>query len=322
VSLLAHDAIIYIAGHKGMAGSAIWRRLQALGYRNIVGYSSKEVDLRNRDAAFDALKSSQPNVLVLAAARVGGIAANMGDPIAFLNDNLLIQTNVFEAADDAGVDRLLFIGSSCVYPRTARQPLLESSLLLGPPEASNLSYAVAKIAGLIAVEAYRYQMERRWISCMPTNLYGPYDNFDLETSHVLPGIMRRLHDAKVSGAESIALWGSGNPRREFMHVDDFARASVLLLEVYDSPGHVNVGVGHDVQVSTLAQMCAEVVNFQGRINWDSSKPDGMPRKLLNVDRLSSLGFTAAVPLERGLKDTYSWYLANVACGEGMTENVP
>ena len=312
MSLIAPDSRVYVAGHRGMVGSAIWRDLSARGYDDLVGHPSSEVDLRDRDAAMDAIGSAKPDALVLAAAKVGGILANSTYPVEFLTDNVRIQTNVLEAAHAAGVERVLFLGSSCIYPKLAAQPIPESALLTGELESTNIGYAIAKISGIIAVQSYRSEYDRHWISGMPTNLYGPNDNFDLETSHVLPALIRRFHEAKESGADVVTLWGSGSPRREFLHVDDLAAACHLLLTDYDEPGHVNIGVGEDVTIAELAALIADVVGYTGSIAWDSTKPDGTPRKLLDVSTLNSLGFTPAIGLREGIESTYAWYLAHAS----------
>ena len=312
MSLIAPDSRVYVAGHRGMVGSAIWRDLSARGYDDLVGHPSSEVDLRDRDAAMDAIGSAKPDALVLAAAKVGGILANSTYPVEFLTDNVRIQTNVLEAAHAAGVERVLFLGSSCIYPKLAAQPIPEAALLTGELESTNIGYAIAKISGIIAVQSYRSEYDRHWISGMPTNLYGPNDNFDLETSHVLPALIRRFHEAKESGADVVTLWGSGSPRREFLHVDDLAAACHLLLTDYDEPGHVNIGVGEDVTIAELAALIADVVGYTGSIAWDSTKPDGTPRKLLDVSTLNSLGFTPAIGLREGIESTYAWYLAHAS----------
>ena len=303
---LDRDAPLYVAGHHGLVGSAVWRRLAAEGFTSLVGWGSAEVDLRDRDATFDAVLAARPSVVVLAAAKVGGILANSTYPVDFLNDNLRIQTNVFEAAHAAGVERLLFLGSSCIYPKLAPQPIPESALLAGPLEPTNDAYAIAKIAGIIAMKSYRAQYGRRWISAMPTNLYGPGDNFDLASSHVLPAMIRKYHEGKESGGP-VTLWGSGTPRREFLHVDDLADAVLHLLRVYDSPETVNVGVGDDIDIRDLAETIAGVVGYGGETEWDTSKPDGTPRKLLETSRLSGLGWTPSIPLAEGIASTYRWY---------------
>ena len=308
---LSPDSRIYVAGHNGLVGSAVWRHLQGQGFTDLVGWRSAEVDLRDRDATFDAVLSARPSVVVVAAAKVGGILANSTYPVDFLNDNLRIQTNLFEAAHAADVERLLFLGSSCIYPKLAPQPIPESALLTGPLEPTNDAYAIAKIAGIIAMKSYRAQYGRRWISAMPTNLYGPGDNFDLTSSHVLPAMVRKFHEATVSGG-SVTLWGTGAPMREFLHVDDLATAVLHLLRVYDSPETMNVGTGADVTIRNLAGTIAEVVGYTGEIVWDSSKPDGTPRKLLDVSRLRALGWEPSIGLREGIASTYEWYLANGA----------
>lgn len=304
---LDRDATVYVAGHGGLVGSAVWRRLKGLGYHNLVGWRSAAVDLRDRDATFDAVISARPDVMVIAAARVGGILANQSEPVDFLNDNLRIQTNLFEACHQADVERLIFLGSSCIYPKLAKQPISESSLLTGPLEPTNEAYALAKIAGIIAIKAYRQQYGRRWISAMPTNLYGPGDNFDLTRSHVLPAMIRKFHEAKEAGG-NVQLWGTGSPRREFLHVDDLAAAVVFLLENYDSEDTINVGTGDDVTIRELAGIVAAVTGFDGQTDWDHSKPDGTPQKLLDVSRLQGLGWKPEIQLEDGIRSTYDWYL--------------
>lgn len=307
--MLSPDARVYVAGHRGMVGSAVWRALEAGGFTDLVGWSSSEVDLTDRDAAMDAIGSARPDVVIDAAARVGGIGANSTFPVEFLADNVRIQTNVFEAAHAAGVDRLLFLGSSCIYPKMAPQPIPESALLTGPLEQSNNAYAIAKIAGLIGVQSYRHEYGRRWISAMPTNLYGPGDNYDLETAHVLPALIRRFHEAKESGAPSVTLWGTGAPQREFLHVDDLAAACLVLLDTYDGDEHINIGYGEDLTVEELAQLIADVVGYSGPLAWDSTKPDGTPRKLLDVTRMKALGWGPRIGLREGLASTYAEYRA-------------
>jgi GDP-L-fucose synthase len=308
--MLSPDARVYVAGHRGMVGSAVWRALQAQGFSDLIGWSSAEVDLTDRAAAVDAVVSAKPDVVVVAAAKVGGIMANSTYPVEFLADNLRIQTNLFEAAHAADVDRLLFLGSSCIYPKMAPQPIPESALLTGPLEETNIAYALAKISGIIGVQSYRSEYGRHWISAMPTNLYGPGDNYDLQTSHVLPALIRRFDEAKSSGAPSVMLWGTGSPRREFLHVDDLAAACLRLLDVYDEPEHVNVGVGEDVTIAELASLIADVVGYQGTIEWDTSKPDGTPRKLLDVKRMKSLGWEPEIGLRAGLESTYAGFAAD------------
>ena len=301
------DARVYVAGHRGMVGSAVWRALEAAGYSDLVGWSSAEVDLTDRNATMAAVLSARPDVVVVAAAKVGGIMANATYPVEFLTDNLRIQTNLFEAAHAADVDRLLFLGSSCIYPRMAPQPIPESALLTGPLESTNDAYAIAKIAGIIGVQSYRREYGRHWISAMPTNLYGPGDTFDLETAHVLPALIRRFHEASLAGAPSVTLWGTGSPRREFLHVDDLAAACLRLLDVYDEDEHINVGVGDDVTIAELAALVADVVGYSGEVEWDAAKPDGTPRKLLDVSRISALGWEPQIGLAEGIGSTYEMY---------------
>jgi GDP-L-fucose synthase len=309
---LDKHAPTYIAGHRGLVGSAVWRHFAASGFDALIGRPSTELDLRDRDATFAFFSEVKPHNVVMAAAHVGGIMANSTYPADFLSDNLRIQLNVLDAALSVGVDRLLFLGSSCIYPKFAPQPISEDSLLTGPLEPTNDAYAIAKIAGVMQVQAMRRQHGVRWISAMPTNLYGPGDNFDPQLSHVLPAMIRRFHEAKVSGAPSVTLWGTGTPRREFLHVDDLARACELLLHRYDDPAPINIGVGDDVTIAELAEIVAGVVGYRGERLYDTSKPDGTPRKLLDVHRINDLGFTARIELADGIASTYEWYLANAA----------
>lgn len=304
---LDRDAPTYIAGHRGLVGSALWRHFQAVGFTHLIGRTSSELDLRDRDATVRFFTETRPRYVVLAAARVGGILANATHPVEFLSDNLRIQVNVLDAALATGVERLLFLGSSCIYPKHAPQPIPEEALLTGPLEPTNEAYAIAKIAGLLQVQGARREYGVRWISAMPTNLYGPNDNFDLASAHVLPALIRRFHEAKESGAREVVLWGSGTPRREFLHVDDLARACELLLARYDDALPINVGVGSDVTIAELAELVAKVVGFSGEIRFDPSKPDGTPRKLLDVRRISALGFQPRIGLEEGIRATYAWY---------------
>ena len=306
------EVSVYIAGHNGLVGSAIWRALEAEGVGKLIGWRSAELDLCDRDATFDAINDAKPDVIIDAAAKVGGIMANSTYPVDFLRDNMLIQTNVMDAAHAADTERLLFLGSSCIYPRHATQPIRESSLMTGPLEPTNQAYAMAKIAGIFYIEAHRTQYGRRWISAMPTNLYGPRDNFDLQSSHVLPAFIRRFHEAKVANAPSVTVWGTGTPRREFLHVDDLAQACLVLLQHYDSHETINVGLGDDMPIKELAETVASVIGYQGAIEWDSAKPDGMPRKLLDTTRINELGWKPQISLRDGLASTYEWYLANVA----------
>lgn len=304
------DAPLHVAGHRGLVGGAVWRHLADRGHRALIGRSSAELDLRDRESVFDFYAEQRPEYVVLAAAKVGGILANATYPADFLSDNLRIQLNVLDAAQQFGVRRLLFLGSSCIYPKFAPQPIGEDSLLTGSLEPTNDAYAIAKIAGVLHVQALRRQHGCSFISAMPTNLYGPGDNFDLETSHVLPAMIRRFHDAKAGGRDDVVLWGSGQPRREFLHVDDLAAACVALLESYDDPAPINVGVGADVTIRELAEIVADVVGFDGKLTWDTTKPDGTPRKLLDVSRISALGWQARIDLRDGIASTYDWFRAH------------
>ena len=301
---------IYVAGHRGLVGSALWRHLIDEGFSDLIGATSAELDLRDRNAVFDFFRVQKPDVVIDAAARVGGIHANDTFSADFLSDNLQIQVNVMDAANEVDVDRLLFLGSSCIYPKFADQPIKESSLLTGILEPTNDAYAIAKIAGIMQVQGYRKQYGRHWISAMPTNLYGPGDNFHSENSHVLPALMRRIHDAMQKGASEVVIWGSGTPRREFLYVDDLAKASLFLLENYDDPQTINVGVGEDLSIHDLATLIATTVGYDGTLTQDASKPDGTPRKLLDVSRLDDLGWRATTSLEKGIARTYEWYLSH------------
>ncbi|MDI2035759.1 GDP-L-fucose synthase family protein [Paenarthrobacter nitroguajacolicus] len=309
---LERDARFYIAGHRGLVGSAIWRALESQGFTNLVGRTSSELDLKNREAVFEFFSTQKPKYVILAAAKVGGILANSSFPVDFLSDNLRIQVNVLDAALAHGVERLLFLGSSCIYPKYADQPIREDSLLTGHLEPTNDAYAIAKIAGIMQVQAIRRQYGLPWISAMPTNLYGPGDNFSPTGSHVLPALIRRYDEAVSSGASQIVNWGSGTPRREFLHVDDMASACLHLLENYDGPEQVNVGTGTDVTIKELADIVAQAVGYEGQTVWDSSKPDGTPRKLLDVSNLSNAGWTASISLEDGIQSTVSWYRSHLA----------
>jgi GDP-L-fucose synthase len=298
---------IYVAGHRGLVGSAIVRGVESGSDHTWVGKTHSELDLLDRKAVFDYVGSEKPDAIVIAAAKVGGIHANNSFPVQFLSENLQIETNLMDAAHASGTPRLLFLGSSCVYPKFADQPIKEESLLTGKLEKTNEAYALAKISGLKLVQAYRQQYGHRWISAMPTNMYGPEDNFDLENSHVLPALLRKFHEAKGRGDEVVSVWGSGAPRREFMHSDDLASACLFLLEVYDDDIPINVGTGADLSIKDLAELIGQVVGYSGRIYWDHSKPDGTPRKLLDVSRLNNLGWRSKIDLESGLRATYGWF---------------
>jgi GDP-L-fucose synthase len=304
---LDRDATTYVAGHRGMVGSAVWRRLERAGFHDLRGRSSSELDLRDRDAVAGFFAETRPRYVVLAAARVGGILANDTHPVEFLSDNLRIQTNVMDAAVEQRVERLLFLGSSCIYPRLAPQPIREDSLLTGHLEPTNDAYAIAKIAGILGVQAVRRQYGLPWISAMPTNLYGPGDNFSPSGSHVLPALIRRYDEARAAGATEVTNWGSGSPRRELLHVDDLADACLHLLEHYDDPVQVNVGTGEDATIREIAELVAAAVGYDGETVWDTSKPDGTPRKLLDVSLLHSLGWAARTPLADGIAATVAWY---------------
>lgn len=304
------EAKVFVAGHRGMVGSAIVRRLQRAGFENILTRSRQELDLMDRAAVRGFFEAERPNYVVDAAARVGGIAANFEKPVEFLIENLTIQNNVIQAAADFGVTKLLFLGSSCIYPKLAPQPLTEDALLTGPLEPTNDGYAIAKIAGIKLCQAYAREYGKNFISGMPTNLYGPNDNFDLHTSHVLPALIRKVHEAKDCGAKEVSVWGSGTPRREFLHVDDLADACFFLLENYNSPEIVNIGCGEDVSIKELAETVCEVLGFQGSLVFDASKPNGTPRKLMNVGRLLALGWKPRIGLKEGIRDAYEWFLKN------------
>jgi GDP-L-fucose synthase len=306
---LPRDARVFVAGSSGLVGSAVVRHLRAQGFTDVVGVRSAQVDLRDADATARFLDRTRPAVVVDAAARVGGIAANAARPVEFLHDNLRIQANLLDAAHAAGVERLLLLGSSCIYPKYAEQPIREDSLLTGALEPTNDAYAIAKIAGIMGVQSFRREYGRAWISAMPTNLYGPGDNFDLETSHVLPALIRKFHEASAAGDPTVTVWGTGTPRREFLHVDDLASACLHLLEHYDDPAPINVGVGDDVPIADLASLVARTVGFAGEIVYDTSRPDGTPRKLLDTSRLQALGWKPTIGLAEGLASTYQWFLS-------------
>lgn len=304
---LDREATFYVAGHRGLVGSGIWRKLKNAGFTNLVGRTSSELDLKDRDATFKFFAQTKPRYVVLAAAKVGGILANKTYPVDFLSENLQIQLNVLDAAREHGVERLLFLGSSCIYPKLTAQPIREDSLLTGHLEPTNDAYAIAKIAGILQIQAVRRQYGLPWISAMPTNLYGPGDNFSPEGSHVLPALIRRYDEAVQQGATAVTNWGTGSPRREFLHVDDMAAACLHLMENYDGPEQVNVGTGADVTIKELASQVAEAVGFTGEMLWDTGKPDGTPQKLLDVSKLGDAGWQASIGLGEGIRNTVAWY---------------
>lgn len=304
---LDRDATFYVAGHRGLVGSAIWRRLERSGFSRLVGERSTNLDLRDREATFDYFARTKPRYVVLAAAKVGGILANSTYPVDFLSDNIRVQANVFDAALASGVERLLFLGSSCIYPKFAPQPIPEDALMTGPLEPTNDAYAIAKIAGILHIQAVRRQYGLPWISAMPTNLYGPNDNFSPTGSHVLPALIRRYDEAARSGATTVTNWGTGAPRREFMHADDMADACLHLLENYDGPSQVNVGTGVDVTIREIAETIAATVGYEGATQWDTTKPDGTPQKLLDVTKLADVGWRSRIGLADGLQQTVEWY---------------
>src|SRR5690606_16009891 len=301
---------IYIAGHRGMVGSAIWRQLEKEGYKNLIGATSKELDLRQQLAVSDFFKAQRPDVVIDAAARVGGILANSTYPYQFLMENLQIQNNLIESSLDANVKKFVFLGSSCIYPKLAPQPLKEEYLLTGSLEPTNDAYALAKIAGIKACQSIRQQFGKDYVSLMPTNLYGTHDNFDLATSHVLPAMIRKFHDAKSNNHATVTLWGTGAPLREFLFVDDMAASVIFALE-NKLPEHLyNVGTGEDLTIKALAELIQQIVGHQGQIQWDSSKPDGTPRKLMDVSKMHHLGWKHQVELKEGIQRTYQWFLDN------------
>ncbi len=304
------QARIFVAGHRGLVGSAIVRRLQAEGFSNVLTQSREELDLCDKRRVGDFFDSQRPDFVFLAAAKVGGILANDHYPADFIRENLEIQTNVIHAAFSAGVRKLVFLGSSCIYPKFAPQPMREESLLTGALEATNEWYAIAKIAGIKTCQAYRRQHGFNAISLMPTNLYGPGDNFDLRNSHVLPALIRKFHEAKVAGLPQVVVWGTGTPRREFLHVDDMADACLFLAQHYDAGEIINVGCGEDVSIAELATLVRDAVGYQGEVVYDTTKPDGTPRKLLDVGRLQQLGWQPRIPLQQGIASVYQWFLAN------------
>ena len=309
---MKHTDKVYIAGHRGLAGSAIWRHFEKAGYTNLIGFTSSELDLTDRSATLNALKSLSPDVVIDAAAKVGGIHANNTYPADFLSDNLQIQVNLIDAAHGAGVERLLFLGSSCIYPKFAPQPIQEAALLTGALESTNEAYGIAKIAGILHVQAMRRQHGHRWISAMPTNLYGPNDNYHPENSHVLAALIRKFHEAVISGADEVEIWGSGTPLREFLHVDDLASAVEFLLLNYDDGDTINIGSGQEVSIQDLAGIISQVVGFGGILRNNTEKPDGTPRKMLDSSRLTALGWQPSWSLTEGVADAYEWFVNNEA----------
>ena len=305
---------IFVAGHKGLVGSAIVRQIESDGVHSWIGATRDQLDLCDRSAVFNFMGEHKPSGVIIAAAKVGGIAANSDFPVEFLSENVQVQTNLMDAAHKFDVKNLVFLGSSCIYPKFAQQPINEEAMLTGPLEETNEAYAIAKIAGVKLVQAYRKEFGRAWTSAMPTNLYGPGDNFDPQSSHVLPALLRKFHEASSSGAESVTLWGSGTPRREFLHVDDLAKAVLFLLQGYDEATAINVGTGVDLEIRELASRIAQVTDYQGQIKWDTSKPDGTPQKLLDVTRINNLGWTSEITLDQGLRMTYEWFVDALAAG--------
>lgn len=308
--MIDRNAKLYLAGHSGLVGSAIHRALSAQGFHQIVVRPLNQLDLRRQAEVESFLAAERPQIVIIAAARVGGIMANSSYPVDFLYDNLMIDTNLIRSSFENGVEKLLFLGSSCIYPKFAPQPIKEEHLLTGLLEPTNEFYALAKIAGIKLCQAYHRQYGSRFISAMPTNLYGPGDNYDLQTSHVLPALIRRFHEAKQIGVEEVALWGTGSPRREFLFVDDLAEACLFLLDTYEDPQIINVGTGEEQTIRELAETVARIVGFEGRIAFDPSKPDGTPRKLLDVSRIQALGWKATTSLEEGIARSYRWFLEN------------
>ena len=305
---------IYVAGHKGLAGSAIVRQIERIGLHTWFGATRDQLDLCDRRAVYDFMDQHKPDGVIIAAAKVGGMYANIDYPVEFLSENIQIQTNLMDAAHKFDVGNLVFLGSSYIYPKFAQQPITEDSLLTGELEETNAAYSIAKIAGVKLVQAYRKEYGRSWTSAMPSNLYGPEDNFDPHTSHVLPAWLRKFHAASLSGADSVTLWGSGKPRREFLHVDDLAKAVLFLLRGYDNATAINVGTGVDLEIRELARMISQLTGYQGQIKWDTAKPDGTPQKLLDVGRVNELGWTSEITLDQGLKSTYEWFVAALAAG--------
>lgn len=307
-NIISQNSKIYIAGHNGMVGSACWRALKAKGYNNLIGCSSNELDLRNQFDVFEYLKNEKPDIIIDAAAKVGGIMANNNYPYEFLMDNMLIQNNLLKSAHNLEIPKFIFLGSSCIYPKMASQPIKEDYLLTGKLEATNQWYAIAKISGVMLINALRLQYKRDYVSLMPTNLYGPEDNFDLENSHVLPAIIRKFHEAKVNKLQEVVLWGTGTPKREFLHVDDLAKAIIFTLENKLEDSIYNIGSGEEVSIRELTELIKTIVGYNGKINFDANKPDGTPRKLLNTERMNNLGWKSEIKLIDGIENTYQSFL--------------
>src|SRR6266436_7894202 len=303
---------IFVAGHRGMVGSALIRTLEAAGFSKLLKRGRSELDLGDSAILKKNIQNEKTEVVIFGAAKDGGINANNEQPVEFLLENLRVQNNIIAAAHESGVRKLLFLGSSCIYPKLAPQPIPESALLSGPLEPTNEAYAIAKIAGIKLCQAYAREYDAKFISVMPTNLYGPNDNFDLETSHVLAALVRKAHEAKAQNENQLIVWGTGKPRREFLHVDDLAAACLLLLEKYDSPEIINIGCGEDVTIRELAELICDVVGFNGELVWDAAKPDGTPRKLLDITKIRALSWQPTIPLQKGIAQTYDWFLANGA----------
>ncbi len=312
------DSKIYVAGHRGLVGSAIMRNLQENGYANLVFRTSQELDLTKRDQVDAFFQEEQPDYVFLAAAKVGGIIANNDFPAEFIRDNLMIQTNVIDAAYQNRVQKLLFLGSTCIYPKLAAQPMREDSLLTGELEPTNEPYAIAKIAGIKMCQSYNRQYGTNFISIMPTNLYGPNDNFDLNSSHVLPALIRKFHEAKLNNTPTVEVWGTGKPKREFLYSDDLADAAIYLMNTYSGNDLVNIGMGKDISIKELAEKIGETVGYKGKVVFNTSKPDGAPRKLVDVNRLKNLGWEAKIPLDEGLEMAYSWFLENIEENKMLT----
>ena len=309
---------IYVAGHRGLVGRAIVRLLRARGFNRVITRLRSELDLRDQSAVRSFFEQEKPDIAVLAAARVGGITANSVAPVEFLIENVEVQNNAICAAYESGVRKLIFLGSSCIYPKLAPQPIPESALLMGPLEPTNEAYAIAKIAGIKLCQAFAQEYGANFVSAMPTNLYGPGDNFDLETSHVLAALLRKAHEAKINRDRELVVWGTGEPRREFLHVDDLASAILFLLQNYDSPEIINVGCGEDISIRCLAELICEIVGFEGDLSWDRSKPDGTPRKLLDISKIGKLGWKPFIPLSGGIAQTYDWFVKH---GAGQFANL-